>query len=141
MIMLRGGFGRITLQLDNIENNMIMFFLILNIKISFVIISYRIRLYHVSCVIFGLRRKTNLKNMLEKTLYQVWMTWQFGRIFGRHTSWRKYGQNIFSTWCLSVSHDAHSPVWGTRADKFMAQLPYTLVTPFHSFCMQSEWYD
>jgi hypothetical protein len=32
-------------------------------------------------------------------------------------------------------------VWGTRADKFMAQLPYTLVTPFHSFCMQSEWYD
>jgi hypothetical protein len=71
MIMLRGGFGRITLQLDNIENNMIMFFLILNIKISFVIISYRIRLYHVSCVIFGLRRKTNLKNMLEKTLYQV----------------------------------------------------------------------
>jgi hypothetical protein len=51
MIILRVEFERITLQLGNIENNMIIF-LILNIKILFVINSYRICLYHVGCVIF-----------------------------------------------------------------------------------------
>jgi hypothetical protein len=56
MIILRGEFERITLQLGNIENNTICF-LILNIKISFVINSYKIRLYHVGCVIFCMRRK------------------------------------------------------------------------------------
>jgi hypothetical protein len=52
MIMLREGFEIITLQRGNIENNTIIFF-----KILFVINSYGIRLYHVGCVIFCMRRK------------------------------------------------------------------------------------
>jgi hypothetical protein len=47
-------------------------------------------------MIFGMRRKKNLKNMLEKMLYQVGMMWWFGRILGCHTSRRIYGRNIFS---------------------------------------------
>jgi len=136
MILLWEGFERITLQLGNIEKNMIIFFN-LNIKISFVINSYRISLYHIGCMIFYMRRKRNLKTMLEKTLYQAGMTWQFGRISNRHTSWRIYGQNIFSTWCPRVSHDAHSLVSGTRAGKFMVQLPHT--PAFCSFCMWNRW--
>jgi len=52
MIILRGVFGRLTLQLTNIENNTIFFKKILNIKISFVLNSYKICLYHVGCTIF-----------------------------------------------------------------------------------------
>jgi hypothetical protein len=132
MIMLWGGFERITLQLGDIENNTIIF-LILNIKISFVINSYKIHLYHVGCMIFGMRNKKNLKNMLEKTFYQAGMTWQFGRISGRHTSWRIYGRNTFSTWCPIVSHDAHNPVKGTKDGKFRVRLPQTPEAPFHFF--------
>ena len=50
------------------------FFFILNIKISFVINTYRICLYHVGCVIFCMWCKNNLKHMSEKTLYHVRMT-------------------------------------------------------------------
>jgi hypothetical protein len=126
------------LQLGNIENNTI-FFLILNIKISFVIYSYIIHLYNIRCMIFDMRRKRNLKNMLEKMLYQTRMMWWFGRISGRHTSRRIYGRNIFSIWCPSVSLDAHNPVRGTEACKFTVWLPHTPAAPFHSFRMRSEW--
>ena len=46
-----------TLQQGNIENNIIYIFLILCIKISFIINSYRICLYHIGYVIFGMRQK------------------------------------------------------------------------------------
>jgi hypothetical protein len=139
MIMLRWGFGRITLQLGNIENNMIFFKNLLYIKISFVINSYKIHLYHVGCVTFGMRCKKKLKNMPEMTLYQAEMTWWFGRIPGRHTSRRIYGRNIFSTWRLSGSHDAHSLVPRTRTGKFTVRLPRTPVAPFRSLHMRSGW--
>jgi hypothetical protein len=115
------------------------FFLILNIKISFVIYSYIIHLYNIRCMIFGMRCKRNLENMLEKMLYHARMTWWFGKILGRHTSERIYGRNIFSIWCQSVSHDAHNLARGTKACKFTVRLPHTPAAPFHSFCMRSEW--
>ena len=139
MIMLRWGFGRITLQLGNIENNMIFFKNLLYIKISFVINSYKIHLYHVGCVTFGMRCKKKLKNMPEMTLYQAEMTWWFGRIPGRHTSRRIYGRNIFSTWRPSGSCDAHSLVPRTRTGKFTVRLPRTPVAPFRSLHMRSGW--
>jgi hypothetical protein len=53
-------------------------------------------------MIFGIRRKTILKNMSEKTLYQAGITSQFGRILGRHTSRRIYMSGIYS------AHDVRS---------------------------------
>jgi hypothetical protein len=94
MIMLWRGFRRITSQLGNIKFWII--FLIPNINFFFVIYSYIIHLCHTYCMIFGRRRKWNLKNMLEKLLYQAGMTWQFGRISGRHISRKIYGQNILA---------------------------------------------
>ena len=105
----------------------------------FVINSYRICLYHVGWMIFYMKRKKNLKNMLEKMLCHAGMTWQYEKILGHHTSRRIYGRNIFSTWCLSISHDTHSPVRGTRAGKFTVRLPRKLIAPFHSFCMRNGW--
>ena len=137
MIILLGGFERITPQLGNIKNNTI--FLIIYIKISSIINSYRIQLYHVGCVIFGMRCKNNLKKMREKTLSQTGMTCRFERILGHHTSQRIYGWNIFNMWHPSGSHDTHSPMRGTRADKFMVQLPHTPMNLFRSFRMRSEW--
>jgi len=74
MIMLQGGFERIMLQLGNIENNTIIFFLFYILKFH-LSLTHRLRLYHVGCVIFSIRRKTILKNILEETLYQTGMTW------------------------------------------------------------------
>jgi len=137
--MLQGGFVRIKLQLSDIENITIIVFWILNIKISFVINSYIIHLNHIGCMIFGIRRKTILKNMPEKTLYQAGITSQFGRILGRHTSRRIYEWNIFNTWCPIILHDAYNLVRGFGADKFTVRLPCTSAASFCSFHMWSEW--
>ena len=80
IIMLRGGFERITLRLSNIEIRIIFLFQIL--KKTFVIYLQIIHLYHIGCVIFYTRCKKNQKNMQKKVICQAEMTWQFGRISG-----------------------------------------------------------
>jgi hypothetical protein len=94
MIILRGGFERITLQLGNIKNNAIIF-LILNIKISFAINSYRKHLYHVGCVSFCLKRKTNKKNARENAL-RGWNDVAVWKDFKPPYIPKNIWQNIFS---------------------------------------------
>jgi hypothetical protein len=138
MIMLRGQCGRITLQLGNIKNNTIFFLktiYILKSNLSLTHIKYI-----VSCRLrdFWYKVQKKLKNMLEIMLYQAGITWRFGGILGRHTSWRIYGRSIFSTWCPSGSHDAHSLVPRTRTEKFTVWLPHTPTASFHSLHMWSR---
>ena len=51
----------------------------------------------VGYVIFCMNHKKKPKNTREITVYKAGMTWWFGGISNRHTSWWIYGHNIFST--------------------------------------------
>jgi hypothetical protein len=65
--------------------------------------------------------------------------WRFGEIWGRHTSRRIYGCNIFSTWRLNGSCDAHNPMSRIEIGKFTVRLPRTPAAPFRSVYMWL-WY-
>ena len=95
MIILRRGFERITLQLGNIKNNAIIF-LILNIKIPFAINSYRIHLYHVGCVSFGMKRKTNKKQYAGENALRGWNDVAVWKDFKPPYIPKNIWQNIFS---------------------------------------------
>jgi hypothetical protein len=48
--------------------------------------------------------KKKIKNMSEKTLCHAGMPWRFGRISGRHTSWRIHEWNIFLAYDIQAFH-------------------------------------
>jgi hypothetical protein len=50
----------------------------------------------VGCMIFGMKHKRR-KKIQEIMVSKAGMTWQFGGISNRYTSWQIYGHNIFST--------------------------------------------
>ena len=70
IIILRGEFGTIMLQLGKIEFRIIFF--IPNIKILFFIFKLIINLYHIGCMIFDMRRKKKLKIYSKKRELPDW---------------------------------------------------------------------
>jgi hypothetical protein len=138
IIMLRGEFERITVQLGKIEFRINFF--ITNITILIFIYYQIINLYHIGVWFFkqGVKKP---KNMRKKRSFQVEMIWRFGRILDRHTSQRLYGQNTFNTWRPSVSLDSHNLVQRIGTDVFTVLLRCTPAAPFCLFSMWSRWYD
>jgi hypothetical protein len=97
-------------------------------------------LYHIGCVIFGTRRKTNLKIYKRKQSTRLeWRDDSEGFQATIHLG-DYIRRNTFNTWCPSVSYDKHNPVWETRDAKFMVPLPLTPATSFRWFRMQNGWF-
>jgi len=131
MIMLWGGCGKITRQLGNIENNTIFFFkkLFLNL-----ICHYGSRLRD-----FWYEAQKNAKKTREIEVFKARTTRRFGGISNCYTSRKIFGCNILSTWRLSGSHDAYSPVLATGTNKFMIRWQRTSAAPFRLLHMQNGW--
>jgi len=104
MTLLWGGYGKITRQLGNIENN-IRFF---RKKIMFqnLISRYGSRLRD-----FGMKHKKRQKQPREIMVSKAGTTWRFGGISNQYTSLQIYGRTILSSWCLSGSHGASNQNW------------------------------
>jgi len=131
MTLLWGGCGKITRQLGNIENNKICFFLNYVLKSNFSLWKY------VAWFFVWSRKKK--KKTREITVFKAETTWWFGGISNRYTSRQIYGSNILSTWCLSGSHDAHSPVLATKTGQFMVRWQRTPTTLFRLLHMRNRW--
>jgi len=94
----------------------------------------------VGCVIFGMKQKKKAKKKTrEITVSKAGTTWRFGGISNRYTSQEIYGRNILSTWCLSGSHNAHSPVLATGTDILMIRWQRTPAAPFRLLHMRNRW--
>jgi len=93
----------------------------------------------LGCVIFLYEAQKKTKQMWEIEVSKAETTWWFGGISNRYTSWKIFGHNILSTWRLSGSYDAHSPVLATGTGKFMVSWQHIPVAPFCLLHMQNRW--
>jgi hypothetical protein len=109
-----GGYGKITRQLGNIENNTRFF----KKKFMFQLV---ISLYGSRLPDFWYEAQKRQKKPREIRVSKAGTMWRFGGISNRYTSRKIYGRTILSTWHLSGSHDAHSPMLATRISQFMAR--------------------
>jgi hypothetical protein len=133
MTLLWGGCGKITRQLGNIKNNTRFFkkkFMFQNL-----ISHYGSRLRDFW---YEAQKKTQQKSR-EIMVSKAGMTWRFGGISNRYTSRQIYGRTILSTWRLSGSHDAHSPVLAIGIGQFMARWQCTPAASFHLLHMRNGW--
>jgi len=132
MTLLWGGYGKITRQLGNIENNTRFF----RKKNMFQNLISR---YGSMLRDFGMKHKKKQKKPREIMVSKAGMTWWFGGISNRYTSRQIYGRTILSSWRLSGSHDAHSTVLATGIGQFMVRCQRTPATPFFLLHMRNGW--
>jgi hypothetical protein len=133
MTLLWGGCEKITRQLGNIENNTMFF------KKKIYVSKFNFSLWKYVVWFLVWSTKKGKKKPREIMVSKAGTMWQFGGISNRYTSWQIYGRYILSTWPLSSSHDAHSPVLATGIDQFMAQWQRTPATSFRLLHMRNGW--